>query len=90
MMLVVIAVKGLSVSAYSLALSQHVGTLRFRWLVGCSESWFDCWCVVTAWREVETKKIKTHQIKLFQEIADKIMRSDQVPGVRLLLCSVPQ
>jgi len=59
MMLVVIAVKGLSVSAYSLALSQHVGTLRFRWLVGCSESWFDCWCRVTAyaWREVETDKI---------------------------------
>jgi hypothetical protein len=77
MMLVVIAVKGLSVSAYSLALSQHVGTLRFRWLVGCSESWFDCWCGAScchsAWREVETKKIKTHQIKLFQEIADKIM-----------------
>jgi len=47
---------------------------------------------VTAWREVETKKIKTHQIKLFQEIADKIMRSDQVPGTRcaFVLCSVSQ
>tara|TARA_B110000090_G_C13382592_1_gene446416 strand:- start:153 stop:317 length:165 start_codon:yes stop_codon:yes gene_type:complete len=30
--------------------------------------------VTAAWREVETKKIKTHQIKLFQEIADKIMK----------------
>ena len=96
MMLVVIAVKGLSVSAYSLALSQHVGTLRFRWLVGCSESWFDCWCGASchclALGEKLKLKNKNSPDKIFQEFADKIMRSDQVPGTRcaFVLCSVSQ
>ena len=96
MMLVVIAVKGLSVSAYLLALSQHVGTLRFRWLVGCSESWFDCWCVVSLLMLGEKLKLKTHQTKLTSrtsrnstEIAvDNISISK--PGVAFVLCSVPQ